>query len=163
MDIDIFVADIITNELGINANRVVVYGQNFKAPNDDNLYVIVKTGATIILGSVNRFDESTLEEVKSITSFVTLTIELTSKNREAYEKKEEVVMALTSVYSIQKQEENSFKLFRAGDIQDLTFIEGAASLYRFNIPVKANYLTIKRTEVPYFDKKRANEIIVERK
>lgn len=161
MKIDLLVADIITNELQINASRVVVYGGNYKAPKDGNLYVIISTRNSRVLGNTNKFDDNTLEEVKSTNIFANLEIELTSKNRDAYERKEEVIMALTSTYSIQQQEKNNFKIFRNGDILDLTFIEGTSSLYRFVIPITINYLKIKRTSVEYFDKQREVEINVE--
>lgn len=161
MDIDVTIADIITQELGISASRVVVYGQNFQSPKDEGLYIVILTKNDHPVGSTNRFDEDTLEEVKSVSMFVDIEIELTSKDRTAYEIKEEVIMALTSTYSVQKQEELKFKLFR-GDILDLTFIEGSSSLYRFLVKVRASYLKVKRTELTsYIEHYREPEVLIE--
>jgi len=163
MEIDIVVADIITNELQIDPSRVVVYGQNYKAPDDQDLYVVIRTTNDTILSSTNRFEKSTEKEIKKVNSFVDLIIEITSKNRDAYDRKHEIVMALTSTYSVKKQEELQFKLFRTKNIIDLTFIEGSSSLYRYNIPVRASVLHIKETTVDYFDKYRKPFVEIERK
>jgi hypothetical protein len=163
MEKDLIIADIITQELQINKERVVVYSQNFCPPKDDNLYVIISTRIGKPLSSSNKFDKDTNEEVKSVSSFNDYDIEITSRNREAIERKEEIIMAITSTYSIQKQDENSFRLFRAGNIIDLTFIEASSSLNRFRIPVRCTDLKTKRTTVDYFDKLRDNEIDLQRR
>jgi hypothetical protein len=154
MEKDIIIADIITNELQIDPTRVIVYGQNYDAPEDDFIYIVLKTVGTTIIGNNNRFDQDTGEETKSVSSFIDIEIEITSKNRDAYERKEEVLMALTSQYSVQKQEENGFKLFRTNTINDLTFIEGGSSLYRFNIPIRCTDTKYKVLAIEYFDKLR---------
>jgi hypothetical protein len=163
LELDVILADIITNELQIDPTRVVVNNQDFEAPNDDELYIVVSIAPNIqILSSTNKFDPDTNEEVKCIVTYSNLTVELTSKNRDAVTRKEEVIMALTSFYSVQKQEELKIKIFRAGDILDLSFVEGASALNRYNIPVKISSLTEKRTAIEYFDKFRANEILIEK-
>lgn len=162
MEVDLILADIITVCLEMNPKRVVVYGGNYKAPKDSDLYIVIKTRKSTPIGSKNVFNESTYEENQWLSSFVNLEIELTSKNRQAYERKEEIPMALKSVYSIQQQERYGFKLFRTRDIIDLTFIEGASSLYRFMIPVVATSLKNKNTSVEYFDKLRQEEIKIEK-
>ena len=85
----------------------------------------------------------------------------TSKNREAIERKEEVLMALTSFYSREQQELNSVKIFRTGNILDLSFIEAASAMHRFRIPVIMSNIKEKRKASPYYDKFR-NEGLIER-
>ena len=161
MEVDLILADIITNELEINPSRVVVYSQNYEPPKDSGLYVIISTTLSRTLGTSNQFDKDTNEEIKSVSSFVNMTVEITSKNRDALTRKEEVLLALVSNYSLQKQEENNIKLFRNLEILDLTFIEGSSSLYRFQIPVTCTRLLTKRKVVDYFDKQRENEINIQ--
>lgn len=162
MEIDQRIANIIKNELQLAENRVVVYGQNFTAPSDEDLYVVVSTKKIKSLGNKNEFDQTTNEEIKTVNAWADIEIELTSKNRSAYERKEELNMALTSTYSIQQQDEHSFKLFR-GELLDLTFIEGSSSLYRFVLPLRVTYTKVKRTVVPYFDKLREFETEINRR
>lgn len=161
MDIDILVCDIITNELGIDEDRVVVYGLDYEAPKDDNLFVVVSTKTLNVLANINKYNKTTDKEDKSVSSFIDINIELTSKNREAYEKKEEAIMALTSTYSIQQQEKYGFRLFR-GTITDLTFVEGGSSLYRFLISCRATNVKNKSTSVDFFDKQRDFTTLIER-
>ena len=58
-----------------------------------------------------------------------------SQNREALERKEEVLMAINSMYSQGIQEKNSFKIFRNPSIEDLSALEGAAMLKRYELSV----------------------------
>lgn len=163
MEMDQIVADIITNELEIDPERVVCYGQNFVSPKDGGLYVVISMRTPYILGSKTSFDYDTNEEIKEVSMFVDLDVEITSKDRSAVERKEEIIMALTSFYSIKQQEEKGFKLFRNSSIIDLTFVDGSASLYRFKAPITATYNKTKRTEVQYFDKYRSVETDIQRK
>ncbi len=163
MEMDQIIAGIITNELSIAPTRVSCYGQNFVAPKDGGLYAVVSMRTPFILGSKQSFDYDTNEEIKEVSMFIDLDIEVTSKDRSAVERKEEIIMALTSFYSISQQEEKGFKLFRNSSIIDLTFVDGSSSLYRFKIPVTATYNKTKRTPVSYFDKYRSVETDIQRK
>jgi len=164
MEIDEILAKIIINEFSdLSPSRVVLYGQNYKAPKDGGLYIVISTGDSYIVGSLNKFDEDTLEEVKSVTFAVPMKVELTSRDRTAYERKEEVIMAITSQFGEYTQQENNCRFFRSGNIKDLTFIEASSSLYRFNIPIVGHYLKVKRSLVEYYENYRANENIFQRK
>lgn len=158
MAVDLILCDIITQELGIDPARVVVYNQNFEPPADQDMYVVVITGQFTPVGTVNRFDPDTDEEVKSITGYTELAVEVTSKSREAMERKEEIYMALISGYSVRQQEDNNIKIFRSGDLLDLSFIEGASALHRYRIPVRISSVKTKRTAIEPIDKFREPEV-----
>lgn len=158
MEVDLILAGIIVNELGINPARVVVYNQNWEPPADDDLYIILSTGQFTPLGVTNRYDPDTDEEVKSVTGYTEIAVELTSKSREALEKKEYVLMALVSGYSVRQQEDNQIKIFRSGDILDLSFIEGSSALHRFRIPVRISSVKTVRTAIEPIDKFREPEV-----
>lgn len=135
---DIILCDIITTVLSLTASRVVVYNQNFRAPNDDNLYIVVSEGPTRIIGNTNRFDHVNDKEIKCVAISTTYNIEITSRNTDAKYRAPEVVAALSSVYCEQKQEENKIRIFRTNQITDLSFIEGRSALHRYQIPVIIN-------------------------
>lgn len=147
MEVDKILADIIVNELGIDPARVVVYNQKWDPPQDEDLYIVLMTGQFTVVGASNRFDPDTDEEVKSVTGYTEIAVEVTSKSREALERKEEINMALISGYSVRQQEDNNIKIFRSGDTLDLSFIEGAAALHRFRIPVRISSVKTKRTAI----------------
>jgi hypothetical protein len=151
MDILGILCDIITNELGIDASRVVIYDQNWTPPSDSDLYVIVSKRQGQVLGSSNKFDSATNEEVKTVVKFDNFDIDLTSKNEDALDYVEDVIMSLKSQYSLGLQELNNIKIFRAGKILDLSFIEGASALKRSRIPVRISYVKEKRTSVDIYE------------
>jgi hypothetical protein len=158
---DVLLCNILTHELEIDADRVVVYDENFDPPKDDLLYIVVSTRKGKPLSVINDFDSDTNEEVSTVVSYDSLDIDFTSKNRDAIERKEEVLMALTSMYSIEQQILNSVKIFRNGDILDLSFIETASALKRFRIPVIIANVKEKRKAAAYFDKFRTQGAIQE--
>lgn len=150
MEPDIILCDIIATDMALDPTRVVVYDQNFKAPNDQDIYVIVRKNPTRVIGSSRTFDPDTDEEIKTIALNETYDVEITSKNRTAQDRYFEVIMALTSVYSQQQQEEHNIRIFRTREIQDLSLIEGASALHRYLIPVIIDRVETKRTAViPY--------------
>jgi hypothetical protein len=149
---DVLLCNILTHELEIDADRVVVYDENFDPPKDDLLYIVVSTRKGKPLSVINDFDSDTNEEVSTVVSY---------DNRDAIERKEEVLMALTSMYSIEQQILNSVKIFRNGDILDLSFIETASALKRFRIPVIIANVKEKRKAAAYFDKFRTQGAIQE--
>jgi len=161
-EIDIRVAEIISEFMELSSGRIVISGQNYKAPKDDGIYIIVSMRAPYVLGQKKYFDNATNEEVNEVSMFASIDIEVTSKSREAMNRKEEVVMALTSYQSIALQEKYGFKLFRNSSIMDLTFIEASASLYRYRVPITATYNKIKRSGVDYYDKFRTAQLEIER-
>lgn len=150
MEPDIILCDIIATDMSLDASRVVVYDQNFKAPSDPEIYVIVRKNPSRVIGSSRTFDPDTDEEIKSIALNETYDVEITSKNRTAQDRYHEVIMALTSVYSQQQQEEHNIRIFRTREIQDLSLIEGASALHRYLIPVIIDRVETKRTTItPY--------------
>ncbi|MBD3283539.1 hypothetical protein GF396_04525 [Candidatus Pacearchaeota archaeon] len=163
MEVDVLLADILTNEFNISADRVVIYNQNFVAPSDDELYIIVKIRDDKIISSKIEFDESSKEEVKSVVIFTRLNIILTSKNESAKLRKHEAITSLKSYYSEGVQQQNNIKIMRIGDILDGSFVEGSSSLYRYIIPVMISSVEIKRTSIDYYDKFRDQEIVINRR
>ena len=160
MDPDIILCDIITTELSLSPERVVVYNQNYVAPSDDNAYVTVSKGTTRIISSTNEYDPNTDEQVQSVVLNETYNIEISSKSREALELLPNVIMALRSVYSEQQQEEENIRIFRNREYIDLSLIEGASALHRYRIPVIVDSVKMKRSSITPFDKFQTPEEVL---
>jgi len=154
---DIILCDILAHEMGLDASRVVVYDQNFKPPKDDDIYIIISFSYSHIIASTNRYNALTGQEKKSVSKADSFNVEIASKNTDAKYRKEEIIMALTSTYSEQKQEENQIKISRNSRILDLSYIDGGSSLHRYRIPVIINSMSTKNDIVEYFDKYRTPE------
>lgn len=91
MEPDLILADIIQTGLSLTPGRVVVYDENFVAPSDPEIYVIIRKNPARVIGVSNVFDPDTNEEVKSIALNETYDVEISSQNRTAQERYFEVI------------------------------------------------------------------------
>lgn len=157
MESDLILADIITIEMALDADRVVVYDQNFKAPSDQDIYVTIALQSSRVIGNNNRFDPDSDKEIKYISLSETFNVEITSKNRDAMTRYYEIFTAIKSTYSQQKQEENQIRIFRGGQCLDLSFIEASSSLHRYRIPVIINSTKVLEKSIDIYDNFQAVE------
>ena len=146
---DLILADIIQTELGLPSGRVVAYAENWEPPKDSGIYVTIQTEPTHVIGSNVTYDPVAKTETKSVSCAQRLTVNITSRDRSALERKEELVMALTSTYSQMQQDANQVRINREGDIMDLSFIEASKALHRYQVPVKIFYLKSKTSPVTF--------------
>ena len=151
VDPDILIADIIQTFMSIPAGRVVVYDENYEPPKDSGLYAVVLTTANSSIGINQWFDDQTNESVTESSVTQEITIRLTSKDRSALTRKEEVFMALASDYSQQKQQDQICKISRKGEPIDLSFIEASRALKRFDFQCTVFYLKVIRKPSSYFN------------
>lgn len=148
---DLLLADIITIFMGLDATRVIVSSENYNPPKDQGIYITIQTDPTDIMGVSQIFNPATNSEESSLSAFQRLTVNITSRDRSALQRKEEVVMALTSNYAQQQMEKQQCRIFREGPILDLSFIEASKALHRYQIPVKITYVKTKTISVAVFD------------
>lgn len=152
----ILFCDIIERELGLPNGRVYLWNQKIRPPKDDGLYVAVSVPVCRPFGNVRRAKSISegLEARQWVNMQAMLGIDIISKTDEALHRKEEVLMALASHYSIQQQEKFSFKIADLpafGHFRDLSQVDGAAIPYRYNISVNVTYAATKNTEIDYFE------------
>lgn len=139
---------ILLKELCIDEDKIVIYNQKFLLPNSKGMRIYIEPKAPpVIISSRNFMDINNIEQQDS-NWMEEISIGIYSRDLEALQRKEEVVMALHSIYSQQMQEKNSFKIFRNARIIPVNEIEGAARLYRFDIEcrVQAWYSITKVAE-----------------
>ena len=131
-----FIRDIILHELSLDEDQVVIYNQKWDIPADDRLYITIEyNGTPRILCSRNVYNSVTDAEEQNLNTQESIVIGLLSRGLLALQRKEEVLMALASIYSQQQQEENSFQIGYVAPIQNLSELEASALLYRFDIPI----------------------------
>lgn len=148
------IRSIIVRELTIDGERVNMYNQEFTIPTDDRLFIVIQYKASPIIVSSRNTQEiinGLYTEVQDINTIEDITIGLFSKNLEALQRKEEVIMALSSIYSRQIQEEYSFKISSNPAIQDLSFLEGPAMLTRVDIDIRVNAWYNKTKTAEYLE------------
>lgn len=158
---DIILCDIISTDMSLDPDRVVVYNQNWISPKDEGIYVVVSGGPVRIIGNTNRFDHVGEKEIKKVPVSETYNIEITSKNTDAKYRRAEVLAAIGSDYSEQQQETNQIRIFRTNQILDLSFISGRSALNRYQIPVIINSVQIYEKDITFYDKFQKTEFLAE--
>lgn len=144
--------DIIAKELGICRSRVYVWDQKINQPTDCDLFVAVSVFNVKPFGTSNRFNVDTNEAEQFVAVMASLNLDIISRGPVARDRKEEVLLALNSVYAEQQQAANNFKIARlSSSFINLSEIDGAAIPYRFRISVNMQYSYPKQSQAPYFD------------
>ena len=149
-----FICDIIEKELDLDESRVLIWNERTKLPKDDDLFVLVGyNGSPKPISSRNILVPLAegAEEHQEINMQEMISINVCSKNLDAIQRKEEILMAMNSLYAQGSQEANSFKIFKNASIEDLSSLEGSGMLNRYQMTfvVFAWYSKTKAAE--YFD------------
>ena len=151
MEPDQVLAKILRTYMGLPEDRVVIYNGNFDAPKDPHIYILISYESGQTLGIKNGFDAATEKETAQAVMYNTYAVEIISKSREAMERKEEILMALHSQTGLNIAEENNVRLWRNGNILDLSAIEGASALSRYRINIVMSSLKEKQAPVEYYE------------
>ena len=151
-EVDLILANTIRDYMGLDDTRVWLYNQNIDLPKDDAIFVIVATESRRIVSQVHRFDPDTDEQVQSSTMYTTLNVEITSRDESAKLRNYEVALSIESVIGQRYQEDNQIRMFRNGQILDLSAVDGASALHRYQIPIIISHVETKRTAITPIDK-----------
>lgn len=126
---------IILDQIDIAPERVNIYGEKWIIPPGDDLFVTIEYVNGRCIANRNTFISTGGDpiEKQDLNMMENITVGVFSKNRSAAQRKEEIIMAMMSLYSQSLQEKYAFKIARNAPIQDLSFIEGSAMLKRYDI------------------------------
>jgi hypothetical protein len=147
------------DEQGNPTDSVVLKDENWDAPKDNGLYVLIEYEDDTPVGVGSDVDSTGLE-TSHYNAFANFTIEVISRNRDATDRYPEVLMALQSVAGQQAAELHNVAFFR-GKPLNLSAIEGSASLRRWHIPVIVSYMQTKTATAPLIAPDPVKEIKVE--
>jgi hypothetical protein len=148
-----YLMDIIRSEMGLADDRVNLYNEKFNIPNDKYLFVGVAYKFSKPFSSKSTFGTygtTGFNEFQGLNTQEHYSIMLFSRNHEALKRKEEAVMALGSIYARQRSDQYGFKVARIAPIQDMSYLEGAAILYRYDVDVVLHCRYEKIKTVPWF-------------
>lgn len=145
--------DVIRRELELGTDQVYLWDQKINIPKDSRLYVAIGVSSAKPFGSTMRFSPGAgLDAEQAVNMIAKLDVNILSRGPDARDRKEEVVLALGSVYAQQQQAANSFYIAPLSEnFVNLSQEDGAAIPYRFTIPVTIQYVFRKTKSVPYFD------------
>ena len=155
------VADIIQTELGLPDGAVMVVNQRWVIPQNQDLYVaLAYVGPAKTIGNTNYFDSEANTEVQETSKAHMVQIDIMSFGDAARTRKEEVEMALLSMYSQFQQGKNLIKIARQpGPAVDASSLEATGRLNRFLMTVMVNALHRKVKAAAYYDKFSGPEVI----
>jgi hypothetical protein len=148
--------DIIQNQLGLTPGRVYLWDQKVSMPTDAGLYVAVAVLSCKPFSNTNTFDGSgsNSNSFQSVNMYAQLQVDIISRDAEARDRKEEIILALNSTYAQTQQSANSFKIGKlppGSQFINLSSPDGAGIPYRFNIAVAMQYVFTKTVAVPSYN------------
>lgn len=153
--------DVIKNEMDLDDDQVYIYNQKYNIPTDDRLYIAIGVLFCKPFGNSSRFSGDGDEEL-SANFQATLSVNILSRGLDALNRKEEIVLALRSVYAQQQMEVNSFYIAPLpGNFVSLSEEDGSAIPFRFNISVAIHYFVKKAKGVEYYDDFESSSIVTE--
>lgn len=137
-----------------NERRVFLWNQNFILPPYDHMFVIVKENPGRTIHNKFKFTNDTPpKQIQEVLMQKEVIVDVLSRNAQARQRKEEVLLALSSYYSQDAQEKNGFKIFsHPSAFVDISEVEGAGKLFRFQTRFVCNVKYSKTKSVDYYDK-----------
>ena len=126
---------ILIDQMKMQQDRVNIYDNKWKIPTYDDMFITVeyRNGKTIANRNIFDGTQDPTVEYQELNMLESIVVGVFSRNNEAMYRKEEVLMSIRSQFSQFMQEKYAFKIARAGNIQDLSAVEGAAMLKRYDI------------------------------
>jgi hypothetical protein len=155
--------DVIQTYMNLPVGRVYMWDQKIMQPTDEKLFIPIYNLNPRPFANTTKFRQNFamtgLNQIQTTVINATMQIEVKSRSTEAFDRKEEVIQALHSYYSLSQQEKNGFKIFEVPeDVVNLSEIDGAAIPYRFAITTKIQYRNTKVTPVPYYDTYQVTQV-----
>lgn len=151
------IGDILKDCMSLTDDQIFIYNQDFKVPETSGLFIVMQYNSSQNYSTNNEFipaDEGVegAQEKISMLNRESYTINVISKNDEARQKKEEVVMSLNSNYSQDQQGLYQFKIANLSDsFTNVSELEGAGMLNRFAITVNLLAFYDKTLNTSYYD------------
>lgn len=147
--------EILISEMELDADRVLIYNNKWILPNDLDIFISLRNGSLKTISNRTTEDDrgvSGFFEVQSISIQEDIIVDIFSGDSTARTRKEEVIMALKSNFSQQKQELYSIKIVQMpNSFIDLSNVETSRRLNRYNITVPIFSWRTKEKTIDYFD------------
>lgn len=133
------VADVLQSEMELADGQVMFTNQKFFIPTDGLFIAISYVGPSKVIANVNEaIDDGGdgLTEIQSITMAHLIQIDILGYGNDVRTRKEEIVMALHSIYSEQLQEQYHMQISRQpGPFMDTSFLEETKMVTRYTTTI----------------------------
>lgn len=145
--------DILKVEMILRDGQIMLGLENWVIPKDAGLYVSLTYGPDKTVGQSNEFNVVTNEEVQSVAMLHEIAIDILSFDGSARLRKEEVIMALNSVYAQNALDLASMSINSLPQsFLPVPSLEETKQLNRFRLSFSMNALHQKTKPVDYYDK-----------
>ncbi len=157
-------ADIIRSEMDLREDQILLAYQKFEIPKNKDLFVTLSYLDTSFVSvqdeSVGVDSSVGMIEYQTVTIRNIIQIDILSYGDEARTRKEEILMALRSVYSEQQQTAYNIQIARNPiSFNNVSVLEETAFLNRFTIAIACTSTQQKTKVPPYFDTFDTPEVI----
>ena len=145
--------EIIVEGLAIDGNRVMIWNNKSSIPKDEYLFISLEQAASKPFSNISK-EEDRMDgyyEVQTLTTLENYNIDILSRNLEALQRKEEVIMALRSNYSQSKQVANGMMISKIASLIDISGVEASARLFRFQCVVTLQASYTKEKVIEYYE------------
>jgi hypothetical protein len=160
----VVLVDIIGREMELEAGRVMIANQRWPIPEDPGLYVMIQTISSKAIGAktwIEQVGVGAFEEVSQAAMNDLIQIDVMSADDSAVQRKEEVLLALTSIYAEKQMEADNLQIARiVQGFSNSSALEGASMLNRFTATVAVSWLKTKRKALTeYYDTIPTPEVV----
>lgn len=148
------ILDIVQTEMGLTSKQIAAAYQDYRIPSDGLFVVGGYMGPSEQVANQSYLDDATNQEVSESVFRHTIQLELMSMapDNSARIRKEEMLMALRSSYSLRQQDKNFIGIaWLQGDITDATHQEGTTMLNRYVTTCSVNALHRKIKAADYLN------------
>lgn len=145
--------EIIQRYMGLANGRVYIWDQKINQPKDNDIYIAVAVSSCHSFGASKRFNTTTNKSEQFVSMRADLDVNIISRGPGARDRKEEIILAVNSDYSVRQQDINSFWISKRDNNRfiNLSNPDGAAIPYRFMIGMRLLYSFAKDENTEYFD------------
>lgn len=149
------IGDIIQSELELADDQVMLDYEKLDILPDPGLFVAISYISGKAIGNNNYGElqaDGTINEIQQAAMHHVIQIDLMSFDSSARTRKEEIIMALRSIYSQQQQELNTIQIARIpGEFINASSLEDTKILNRFTMTITVKSLYTKTKAAPYYD------------
>lgn len=138
------IVDILRTKMNLTDSQVFIRDQNKLIHNNTGLSVVVGMVDSQVLSVVNTTSPTYdgMEEVIQVVMRENIQIDIFSRSTEALFRRAEILIALRSEYSEQKQEEHGFSIFAIPmSFTNTSSAEGGSYINRFTLIVACHTMT----------------------
>ncbi len=146
------IGDILASELGLRTTgptaQIMLTNERFNIPPTEDLYVAISYVDGKPIGNNNYFDGNTVIETQQVVMLYHIQIDMMSFDASARQRKEEVYLALRSLFSQSQMEINNMQVSRMPSaFVDASSLEESKRLNRYTMTIAVTAMTTKEKAV----------------